>query len=106
MISYTGDANLVAAQAANDGVAIMTTEILGSGSCCQMRGNIDGDGLGEINIADLIYMVTFMFQEGPPPPCMSEADVNGDGSDNPDIADLIHLVMFMFQDGPAPAACP
>jgi hypothetical protein len=106
MISYTGDANLVAAQAANDGVTIMTTQILGSGSCCQMRGNVDGQGPGQIDIADLIYMVTFMFQEGPPPPCMSEADVNGDGSDNPDIADLIHLVQFMFQDGPAPAACP
>ncbi len=104
-VSYTGEAALISAEAAYDGVMIMTTEIQGSGSCCQIRGNIDSDGLGEINIADLIYLVAFMFQDGPEPACISEADINGDGSD-PNIADLIHLVGFMFQEGPAPAVCP
>jgi hypothetical protein len=58
------------------------------------------------DIADLIYLVTYMFQEGPEPVCMDAADVNGNGTETPDIADLIYLVTFMFQDGPAPVACP
>ncbi len=74
-------------------------------NCCVVRGDINNDG-SDPDIADLIYMVTFMFQDGPPPPCMAAIDINGDGQPEPDIADLIYLVTNMFQDGPPPAACP
>ena len=74
-------------------------------NCCQIRGDIDNNGSGP-DIADLIYMVTYMFQEGPEPPCMTAVDINGDELPEPDIADLIYLVTFMFQDGPPPAVCP
>lgn len=73
--------------------------------CCEgIRGNIDGDLAEEINITDLVYLVTYMFQNGPLPPCAEEADI--DGSGDLDVADLVHLVTFMFQDGPPPADCP
>jgi len=62
--------------------------------------------LGARHIADLVYLVAFMFQEGPEPPCMDAADIDGDGSEVPNIADLVHLVTYMFQGGPAPVACP
>ena len=75
-------------------------------SCCGMVGNINHDGAEQPDIADLIYMVNYMFQTGPEPPCMEEADINGDGTETPDIADLIYLVGFMFQNGPAPIPCP
>ena len=71
----------------------------GMGSC----GDVNGDGDGP-DIADLIYLVNFMFQEGPEPPDLSKCDVNSSGGD-PDIADLIALVSFMFQEGP-PLNCP
>ncbi len=75
-------------------------------SCCVgIRGNIDGDELEEINIADLVYMVNYMFNSGPEPPCMPEANVNGDIFGEVDIADLIYLVTYMFQGGPPPAIC-
>jgi len=73
-------------------------------SCCAIRADIDGNGTGP-DIADLVYLVNYMFGGGPPPPCMDEADVDGNGS-GPDIADLVYLVAYMFQGGPAPAACP
>ena len=66
-------------------------------------GDADNDGEGP-NIADLIYLVTFMFQDGPEPPFMASVDVNGNGV-GPDIEDLIYLVSFMFQDGPD-LTCP
>ncbi len=62
-------------------------------------GDADNDGVGP-NIADLIYLVGFMFQDGPEPPFMASVDVNGNGI-GPDIEDLIYLVTFMFQEGPA-----
>ncbi len=66
-------------------------------------GDADNDGVGP-NIADLIYLVGFMFQDGPEPAHMESVDVNGN-SVGPDIEDLIYLVTFMFQDGPD-LTCP
>ncbi len=80
--------------------------IVGSGGCCAIRSDINHDGQPEPDIADLIYLVTYMFQDGPEPPCMEEANIDGDGSEGPDIADLIYLVTYMFQDGPPPVPCP
>ncbi len=73
-------------------------------TCCYLRGDITDDGTGP-DIADLIHLVGFMFQDGPTPSCLIAADINGDDV-GPDIADLIHLVSFMFQDGPDLAPCP
>jgi hypothetical protein len=78
--------------------------------CCVIRGDINHSGSGP-DIADLVYLVSYMFQGGPTPPCSSspgyydEADVNGSSS-GPDIADLVYLVSYMFQGGPAPVPCP
>lgn len=66
-------------------------------------GDADGDGDGP-NISDLVYLVTYMFGGGPPPPIMEATDVNGDGS-GPDISDLVYLVNYMFQGGD-PLNCP
>lgn len=72
--------------------------------CLGMRGNVDGIVGDQIDIADLVYLVGYMFDGGPPPPVFEEADVNADG--NLDIADLVYLVTYMFGGGPAPLPCP
>jgi len=61
-------------------------------------GDVNGDGIGP-DIADLVHLVIYMFQEGPPPVAISITDVDGNG-DGPDIADLVYLVTYMFQNGP------
>ncbi len=83
-----------------------------SNCCIAARGNVDGgvdDGTlsGSVDIADLVYLVSFMFQDGPAPPCPDEANIDGStGLIVIDIADLVGLVSFMFQNGPDPAPCP
>lgn len=72
-------------------------------SCCHLRADVNGDGAGP-DIADLVYLVSFMFQAGAAPPCADEADVDGSGF-GPDIADLVYLVTYMFQSGPPPVPC-
>ncbi len=59
--------------------------------------DIDNDGEGP-NISDLVYLVDFMFNSGPPPPIVAASDFDGD--DEITIADLVALVDFMFNDGP------
>ena len=64
-------------------------------SCCiGFVGNIDGDSNDEVTIADVTFLVGYMFKGGPPPPCPEEADLNGDFTNN--IIDLVFLVTYSF----------
>lgn len=73
--------------------------------CCAIRADIDHSGGEEPDIADLIYLVNLMFQDGPPAPCPGETDIDGNG-EGPDIVDLIAMVSYMFQGGAEPVECP
>ncbi len=61
--------------------------------CCVLRGDVDDNG-GVINIADLVYLVSYLFQGGPPPPCMEQADLNSDGEVN--VADVTRFIDCIF----------
>ncbi|GEM_PF-870595 len=74
-------------------------------SCCHLRGDINHDGAEIIDISDLLYLVYYMFRDGPPPVCMAEADITGDNALMPDIADLVYLIDYMFRGGPPPMPC-
>ena len=73
-------------------------------SCIGTRGNVDGLLNDEVNVADLTYLVAFLFTGGPPPPSFEEADVDADG--DVVITDLTYLVSYLFSGGPEPAPCP
>ncbi len=89
---------------------------IGAGGCClePLRGDIDYNGLAVIDIADLVYLVDYMFTSGPAPQCWMEANVdcsdaippNGiDGPEDIDISDLVFLVDYMFTQGRPPCLC-
>ncbi len=65
---------------------------------------------GEIDVADLTYLVNHLFGTpiGPEPPCEDEGNVDGVvGIGGPyDVADLTYLVAYLFQGGPPPPPCP
>jgi HAMP domain-containing protein len=76
-------------------------------ACCQgIRGNVNGDGGDQVNVADLTYLVDFLFRAGSPPPCQEESNVNGDLAENVNVADLTYLVDFLFRSGSPPPSCP
>ncbi len=75
-------------------------------SCCVIRGDVDHDGSPTIDIADLVWLVDYMFSGGPEPPCWYEGDIDGSGTAPIDIDDLVYLVDFMFTGGPPPPPCP
>jgi len=66
---------------------------------------VDHSGAPPVDISDLVYLVDFMFNEGPTYECFEEAGVDGSGAEPVDIADLVYLVDYMFNVGPAPPPC-
>ena len=60
----------------------------------------DVDHSGEVDIADLTYLVNYMFKKGWPP--VIEAAAQMDGQGGVDVSDLTYLVKYMFKQGPPP----
>ncbi|MBU8934486.1 MAG: hypothetical protein KOO62_10830 [candidate division Zixibacteria bacterium] len=64
-------------------------------------GDVDYNWEGP-NIADLTYLVAFLFTGGPPPPVMETANIDGiiESGSPVNIADLTYLVAYLFTGGP------
>lgn len=67
-----------------------------SGCCIGVVGNANGDALEEVDIADLTYLVNYLFVTFVPPPCLAEGNITGDPAGEIDIADLTRLVNYLF----------
>jgi hypothetical protein len=65
------------------------------------RGDANGDG--EIDIADAVHLINYLFANGPAPQPLEAGDANCDGEVN--IADAVYLVNYLFTGGPPPG-CP
>lgn len=59
----------------------------------------DANGTGNVDIADIVYLVSYVFKFGPMSDPLYCSDTNGDGLVN--IADIVYLVAFIFKFGPA-----
>lgn len=76
------------------------------GVCCAgLRNNPDCDGGDQSSIADLTYLIGYLFQGSPVELCCPE-EANVDGTGQIDIADLVALVDYLFVTSSLPAACP
>jgi hypothetical protein len=65
--------------------------------------------LGDVNkdhgltVADVVFLINYLFKGGPSPDPLMRGDVNHDGKVT--IADAVFLVNYLFKGGPAPV-CP
>lgn len=57
-----------------------------------VRGEINNDSAPDV--ADPIYLLSFLFQNGAAPPCLDSTDINNDG--RIDLADVIFELTFLF----------
>jgi hypothetical protein len=61
-------------------------------------GDINDDG--QVNVGDPVFMINYIFKDGPPPANLICADVNFDGQ--PNVGDVVYMINFIFKDGPDP----
>lgn len=61
-------------------------------------GDCTGDNL--VNVLDIIYLIEYKFQDGPPPDPMSTGDV--DMNQQVNVLDIIFLINYKYKNGPAP----
>ncbi|MCP4566979.1 MAG: hypothetical protein GY841_05300 [FCB group bacterium] len=67
------------------------------GDCCDLPGDANGDEA--VNIGDPVYLINYIFKDGPAPFCDQEGDANYDCAIN--IGDPVYLINHIFKDGPA-----
>lgn len=60
----------------------------------------DANNNGGLEIADTIFLLTYLFLAGTPPVCDDSADANDDGGVS--ISDPIYELAYLFTGGPAP----
>ncbi len=73
------------------------------GCCDGIMGNVDYDDRDYVDAMDVLYYISWLYKQGPAPPCRSEADANGDGQLDPQ--DMVYLISYIWQFGPAPSSC-
>ena len=64
------------------------------------RGNANDDS--KVNIADAIWILDALFNQGARPTCQDAADTNNDGLVV--ISDAVYLIQYQFLGGPPPPA--
>ncbi len=89
-----------ATDACGAGVTHQLTIQVGTPYC----GDCTGDG--DINLGDVVYLIGYLYKQGPPPDPLCMGDANGDGSR--DVGDVVLLINYLFKGNFAPCfdCCP
>ena len=63
-----------------------------------LAGDVNGDGL--VDLGDVVFLINYLYKQGPPPQPIEVGDVNGDCV--VDLGDVVYLINYLFKNGPAP----
>lgn len=67
-------------------------------SSFRARGDTNADGI--VDVADVVYLLNYLFKGGPAPVPLWTADTNRD--DLVELADVVYLLNYLFKGGPPP----
>jgi hypothetical protein len=73
-------------------------DLLVSRERAYLLGDATGDGL--VDASDVVYLLNYLFVNGPEPRPLEAGDANCDGV--VDIADVVYLLNYLFVGGPSP----
>ena len=99
-INNDGSADMVVGAIWNDagGELAGRAYVYSLDSCCTTPGDANGDE--KVNIADVDFIISWLFSGGLSPSCFAESSANGD--DKLNIADVTFLIARIFAGGTAP----
>jgi hypothetical protein len=63
-----------------------------------VAGDANGDGV--IDPGDVVYLINYLFRDGPIPEPVQAGDANSDGEVEP--GDVVYLLNYLFRNGPPP----
>jgi hypothetical protein len=110
--------NLYFVAIGSDGTVVLDTATVGTDSTlleagyisyqpCVAAGSVsigflcgDADGNSTVNVGDAVFLINYIFKDGPAPEPMEVGDVNLDGTVN--VGDAVYLIDYIFKDGPEP----
>jgi hypothetical protein len=91
----------------------LTMLTMPGGNPCPAEGVVDtftyyapwykeGDASGDwiVDLADVVYLVTYLYKGGPAPSPVDAGDANCDGIVN--VGDIVYLVSYLYKGGPPP----
>ncbi|NIN01795.1 MAG: M20/M25/M40 family metallo-hydrolase [candidate division Zixibacteria bacterium] len=61
----------------------------------------DANGNGAIGPGDVVYLINYLFRQGPQPDPPQAGDANHDGEVGP--GDIVYLINYLFRNGPPPS---
>jgi glutamine cyclotransferase len=68
------------------------------GATFVLHGDANGNGI--IELGDVVYLITYLYKDGPPPKPMEAGDANYDGK--VDLGDVVYLITYLYKGGPPP----
>ncbi|HEX9912384.1 MAG TPA: dockerin type I repeat-containing protein, partial [candidate division Zixibacteria bacterium] len=63
-----------------------------------LRGDANRDS--KVSLADIVYLINYLFKFGPTPEPNQSGDANCDGKVS--LGDIVYLINYLFKFGPAP----
>jgi len=58
----------------------------------------------EVDASDVVYLINYLFKDGPAPVPMEKGDINCDGQVT--VADVVYLINYLWKEGPLPGCSP
>ncbi|UCG12125.1 MAG: dockerin type I repeat-containing protein, partial [Deltaproteobacteria bacterium] len=55
-----------------------------------------------IDLGDVVYLISYLYKNGPPPDPAVAGDVNGDGIVN--LGDVVYLITYLYKGGLPPCS--
>jgi hypothetical protein len=77
-------------------------EVMDFPNCCVVPGDANSDE--SVNVGDVVFMISYIFKSGPPPPCPWAVDCNGDCQI--DVADVVCRLCIIFMGCPPKECAP
>lgn len=80
-------------------IRIMNWFGLGKTTPSFLHGDANGDWI--IDVADVVFLVNYLYKNGPAPDPLEAGDANCDGI--VDVGDVVFLINYLFKGGPTPS---